>query len=41
MQIKVYANGQKWLARKLETHDVSNSKLDNVLVSVFDITRAQ
>ncbi|MBZ5495093.1 MAG: hypothetical protein LAP85_01710 [Acidobacteriia bacterium] len=41
MQIQVYVNGHEWLARKLDAHDVAYSKLDNVLVSVSDITRAQ
>jgi len=41
MQIQVYVNGHEWLARKLEAHGIVYSKLDNVLVSVGDITKAQ
>lgn len=41
MQIQVYVNGHEWLARKLSAHDISYGKLDNVLVSVDDIARAQ
>jgi hypothetical protein len=41
MQIQVYLNGHEWLARKLAAHNVPYSKLDNVLISVGDITRAQ
>jgi hypothetical protein len=41
MQIQVYINGHEWLARKLSAHNVPYSKLDNVLVSVCDIARAQ
>jgi hypothetical protein len=41
MQIQVYLNGHEWLARKLSAHDVPYSKLDNVLVSVGDIKKAQ
>jgi hypothetical protein len=41
MQIQIYVNGHEWLARKLSAHDVPYSKLDNVLVSVLDIRKAQ
>ena len=41
MQIQVYVNGHEWLARKLSAHDVPFSKLDNVLVSIGDISKAQ
>ena len=37
----VTRNGHEWLARKLEAHGVVYGKLDNVLVSVGDITKAQ
>jgi hypothetical protein len=41
MQLQVYVNGHEWLARKLSAHDIPYSKLDNVLVSVGDIKKAQ
>ena len=41
LQIQVYLNGHKWLARKLATREIRCTKLDNVFARIEDLPRAQ
>jgi hypothetical protein len=41
MVMQVYLNGHEWLARKLTENQIGYTKVDNVLVRVEDLERAQ